>query len=123
MSERQERCGTCRYLEQIGGIDENSTFVWPCHRFPRPEPKQLFDWCGEWKPHCPTGSDPFPFGQLSVRANNVLKKNFPRVKTFDNLMEVGRHLLCYTNNCGETTIAEFDKIAKAAGVAEQWRKS
>lgn len=142
MSERADRCETCRYWDvwddPVSATGSSFQFG-ECRRHaPRPylesddptliEPvtwpnTRMTSWCGEWKPQSPTGNVNFPFGQLSVRARNVLKTSFPEVATIDDLLAVGRYRLSLTRNCGVTTLMEFDDIAKEAGVLDRWRKS
>lgn len=43
LTRRPQRCANCRYSAKAA-----DKVMLVCRRYPKPEPKQDSDWCGEW---------------------------------------------------------------------------
>ena len=74
MSERNERCETCRFFEPPLPADDEEGF---CHRFPQCVDVVPSYWCGEWcsaEPSTPTALPSLWSLELPVMALNAIEQ-------------------------------------------------
>jgi len=127
MTERKERCETCRFWK-----DHSVTSDATCHRYPPAAAYRYTgdyrvitdhgvfphayenDWCGEYQPAAPSGDEPVSSLRLSVRARKVLEK--AGVRTIAELIDTTpAEIMCW-RNAGETTLDEIRAVLAERGL-------